>query len=239
MSSRMVGAVGGAALSCALTVGAAPVQNGDFESGDLGGWTVARTVAMAPTGSIYEPLAGSFSVALVAVSAMPWPGTPNYCDIDVWNVTCPQPLPFERVGGPALTYGSGPGPVRRGGEIGQDVTVLAGDVITWDWRLFGEAEIDDLWDYGFFTASNGTSLDIVRFASLTTGSGSYSFAEGGLWTISFSLSQGSDNWYYSVVELDNIHLARVPEPASVWLSLFGIGLLWSMRRRAAGIHVAG
>lgn len=137
-----------------------------------------------------------------------------------------------------MTYESGPGPVRRGGEIGQDVTVQAGDVLRWDWRLFGEAAIDDIWDHGFFTASNGSTLDIVRFASRATGSASYSFARGGIWTISFSLSQGSDNWYYSVVELDNIHLASVPEPTSAWLALFGIGLLWSIRRRASGMHAA-
>lgn len=83
MSSRMAGAVCAAALSCAQAVGAAPVQNGDFESGDLAGWPVARSGAMARTGSIYEPLAGASSIALIAVSAMPWPGTPNYCDIDV------------------------------------------------------------------------------------------------------------------------------------------------------------
>lgn len=235
MPFRMASAIGVAMLAGASAVGAAPVLNGDFETGDLGGWTVARTVAISAAGSIYEPLAGAYSVALIAVSAMPSPGTPDFCNFDVWNVACPQPLPLEPTGGPALTYGSGPGPVRRGGEIGQDLTVRSGDVLSWDWRLYGEAAIDSLWDYGFFTASNGTTLDIVPFPSLASGSGSYSFAEGGLWTVSFSLSQGSDNWYYSVVELDNIRLSSVPEPASLWLALLGLAPLLALRRRSSAV----
>lgn len=209
----------GLAWACAQAPAAPVVVNGGFESGSTTGWTVERTVAMAAAGSPYVPLAGAFSALLVAESTYTENGIAP-CDWDIWNVGCPRPLPYEATGGPALSY-DGAGPVRRGGQVGQDLTVRQYDELHWDWQVFGEAIHFDT-DFGYFQATNATTNEVMRFNTGPTGHGTYVFDSAGTWSVRFYIAQYPDNWAYSAMLLDGVELRAVPTPGSLALTLAGL-----------------
>lgn len=220
----------GLAWACAQAHAAPVVANGGFESGSAAGWTVERTVAIASVGSPYAPLAGGYSALLVAESTYTEGGVAP-CDWDIWNVGCPRPLPYVATGGPTLTY-DGAGPVRRGGQVGQDLSVRQFDELHWDWLVFGEATHFDT-DFGYFQATNATTNEVLRFSTGPDGHGTFVFDSAGIWSVRFYIAQYPDNWAYSAMLLDGVELRAVPAPGSLALAFAALVAAGVGRRLAA------
>jgi hypothetical protein len=216
----------------------ADVVNGDFETGDLTGWYSkgiffdGGTTAMARGVGGYFPMSGAASALIVAVSGAPVP--PYNCIQDIWNVNCPLPLGFSTSSAPPPSYSSGfmeNSVFRYGAYLGQDVNVVAGDVLTWNWIPGGEAQcgcggIDGA---RFFAMNADTQLFINDSQNIRT----FTFPASGKWSIYFGLYQGMDYYLYSTLELDSVKISSVPEVANTWLLLFGLSTVFFVRRSRA------
>lgn len=246
ISNRAALAVSAALMSFAAGALAAPVVNGNFEPGNLNGWTVSNRVALAERGSLYEPLQGSSSAVIVNFSEQDF--AYGSCQADPWNSSCPPPLPYVPNGGPSLTYtsftqaGFPPAGMQnmffRGSYIGQDIQVNAGDVLNWDWQMDGR---DSGIDFGRFVALNGgvySYSDVIQTGNYYGGGNfrvqnTYTFAATGLYTIYFGTVQNEDSTVSSALTLDNIRLRNVPEPATLALVCAAMaGAVTTRRRRA-------
>ena len=250
-------------------VAQASVVNGGFESGGLSGWTAvyltsqqcaggsctpdgsvshaaSPTIAMATTGSAYSPISGSASALLVQVSA--GPSSPyGGCNVDIWSVGCPQPIPFtSAVQGQLPTYFSGPtlGPrARLQTAIGQDIEILDGQSLRWSWQIFGEATLGascqypnlgegSCYDYAWFYASNGTDSIFLPFRGTSALTDEMvGFSSSGRWSIYFGVNQTTDPEIYSALLLDDVNL--VPTPSTLSLALLGLLGLLAVPRVAA------
>jgi hypothetical protein len=229
----------GLLLTVAAAAQAGGLANGNFESGNLGGWFSSGSTAIASGNAGYAPLAGSHSALVVAVSTAPVP--PYSCAVDLWNINCPQPLPFAASGAPLPTHtnfqGVGVGfAFFRGAFIGTDVAVNAGDTLSWTWQPGGEAagglfSIDE----ARFYATNGIVETRIDFDQ---GLQSFTFGSAGTWSVYFGLYQTEDPFGYSTVLLDNILLSAVPEPSGAALLGLGLLALSARRRRRAGVRFA-
>jgi PEP-CTERM motif len=213
------------------------VTNGDFESGSLTGWWGVRTAIVSPTsGSVgYYPMSGNHSALIVAMSSAPVP--PYTCANDKWNVACPQPLPFATALGPVPTYTDGFGVsvglsvFHYGSFIGQDVNVLAGETISWNWIPGGEAAPNGNVDSARFFATNGSPSSEVLIQQ-NQNLLSYTFPSAGTWSIYFGLNQSEDPRIYSTLELDSVKITPVPEPATLGMFALGaVATLWAGRRK--------
>ena len=228
--------------AAAMSAHGAAVVNGDFEGGNLSGWYASganvngSSTAIANAGNGYPALAGNNSALIVAMSL--WPLGPNVtCATDIWNVACPQPLPFSPSGAGAPTFFSQnvAGRFLRGGFIAQDVNVVAGDTLAWASQRLGEVSSGNVGNPGnvdnaFFVAFNGSTEAVVDLRGNVS---SYTFAEGGLWSIFFGVQQTEDPYVWSALKVDSIafQAAAVPEPGSLALALAAAGGLFWQRRR--------
>jgi hypothetical protein len=221
----------GLLASCLALCGQAhaDVVNGGFETGTLAGWYSSGTTAIAAAAP-YAPLAGLRSALVVAMSTAPVP--PNSCATDVWNINCPQPLPFASSGVASLTntgyQGAGVGNAFfRGGYIGQDLSVQSGDRLNWSWTVLGEAAGGSV-DGARFYATNGIVESVIDArANIQT----YSFSSGGLWTIYFGVFQTEDPFFYSALLVDSVRVSAIPESSSLALMSLGLLSLTALRRR--------
>lgn len=215
--------LGGMLLAAATWAQASGPANGNFEAGNLNGWFSSGSTAIASGSAGYAPLSGSHSALVVAVSAAPVP--PASCAVDIWNVNCPQPLPFTDSGAPLPTYtnfqGVGVGfAFFRGAFIGTDITVNAGDRLSWNWQPGGEAAGSGFSvDEARFYATNGTVEARIDFDQ---GLRTFTFGSAGTWSVYFGLFQTEDPFGYSTVLLDDILLTAVPEPSGTILLMLGL-----------------
>ncbi len=240
LSVALLGAV------AAMSAQGAAVVNGDFEGGSLNGWYASganvngSSTAIANAGNGYPALAGNNSALIVAMST--WPLSQNVtCASDIWNVACPLPVPFSPSGAGAPTFFSQnvAGRFLRGGFIAQDVNVAAGDTLEWMSQRLGEVSSGTVGNPGnvdnvFFVAFNGSTEAVVDLRGNVS---SYTFAQGGLWSIFFGVQQTEDPYVWSALKVDSIgfRAAEVPEPTSLALALAaGGGLFWQRRRRPRG-----
>ena len=245
---RVVRAILMSAVVLPLCASASQIVNGDFETGNLGGWNMFLYGAALPSAaSPWTPIQGNFSALILALSSQ----DPKYdpCAPDNWTRFCSEPLPRYTGDGTTLTYpyfslygqpGGGVPPgfpdalpyfplTREGGVIGQDITVQAGDSLTWDWKCVGECyDYDD----GWFYARSATGLASMRKDTGTLESASFTFPSGGTWSVYFGVGQYPEGWYWSGVLLDNVVLHETPEPGA--LALLGLslaGLAFTRRRK--------
>ncbi|REG19720.1 PEP-CTERM sorting domain-containing protein [Roseateles depolymerans] len=243
MKRALSAALLGAAVS--LSAQGAAVVNGDFESGTLNGWYASgafvggSSTAIVNAGNGYPALTGNQSALIVAMSLHDLNENVT-CTSDPWNINCPQPAPFSPSGAAAPTFFSQnlAGRFLRGGFIAQDVNVSAGDTLDWLSKRFGEVAVGTAGSAGnvdnaFFIASNGITEAVIDLRSSTS---SFTFGQGGLWSIYFGVQQTEDPTLYSALQVDAIALrsTEVPEPASLALVLAGGGALFWQRRRNTG-----
>jgi len=220
----------GLLVSCLALAGHAhaDVVNGGFETGTLAGWYSSGTTAIA-SATPYTPLAGLSSALVVAMSQAPVP--PYSCSTDVWNIACPQPLPFASSDIGSMTYtgyngGGANNLFRFGGFIGQDVTVQAGDTVRWSWSLFGEAAGGSI-DGARFYATNGNIESVINASANLR---SYQFAAPGLWSLYLGAYQSEDSYLYSAVLIDSVGISAIPESSSLVLMSLGLLPLIGLRR---------
>jgi hypothetical protein len=229
--------------AAALSAHGAAVVNGDFEGGSLSGWYASgsnvngSSTAIANAGNGYPALAGNNSALIVAMSLATL-GPNRTCADDIWNVACPLPIAFSPSGAGAPTFFSQnvAGRFMRGGFIAQDVNVAAGDTLDWVSQRLGEvsggifgdpSSVDNV----FFVAFNGSTEAVVDLRGNVS---SFTFAQGGLWSIYFGVQQTEDPTIWSALKVDSIafRAAEVPEPGSLALALVaGGGLFWQRRRQ--------
>ncbi|WP_431048267.1 PEP-CTERM sorting domain-containing protein [Roseateles sp. L2-2] len=228
--------------AAALSAHGAAVVNGNFEGGTLNGWYATganvngSSTAIVNAGNGYPALAGSNSALIVAMST--WPLSQNVtCASDIWNVACPLPVPFSPSGAGAPTFFSQnvAGRFLRGGFIAQDVNVAAGDTLDWLSQRLGEVASGTVGNPGnvdnaFFVAYNGSTEAVVDLRGNVS---SYTFAQGGLWSIFFGVQQTEDPYVWSALKVDSIafRAAEVPEPGSLALAFAAGGALFWQRRR--------
>ncbi len=229
------------ALSALAPRADASVVNGGFENGSLTGWTstihgsgsfappvystavlLDPTIALPFVGSAYSPITGGFSALLVTMSyAFP----PSYgdCSVDVWNIYCPQLLPFVPGGGPLPTHNiarSFEGNVLdyRPAILAQDVVVEAGQTLRWNWAALGEAANASRFLFGdnawFFATDGFETLSMLARGSTAT-SASVEFRTSGTWSVYFGVAQAQDSQGYSALLLDDVRI--VSTPGSLWL----------------------
>jgi hypothetical protein len=220
-----------ATLGSTSSTWAVSIVNGDFETRDLSGWQVSRTVAMATTGSPISPLQGGASALIVDTNG----GAGCLLASDTWNCL-PPPIPFEPAGGPALTYGTHgdyQAAFYRGSYIAQDLIVSVGQVLTFDYR-FMHPDVDGV----RFLAVNdqgATMLNVMGWyggAAMTEDVRSFNFAfdQAGKWTIYIGTYQTEDPTIYSLLEVDNVMLQSIPWPGTAPLLLAGLLGLWVASR---------
>jgi hypothetical protein len=226
-------------LVCALAtplLSYAGVINGDFETGDLTGWTLAGFGQAIGAGVGITPTQGSYQGYIET--------TGNLTD------TAPVVAASLGISGPAIAaFGAGT-PV-NGTAISQDVTVSAGDTVSFDWN-FVTAELSEpptYNDFGFFTISGLAFLLASRNSSTyntvsppagyegQTGwaTQSYTFPSAGTYTIGFGVFNVGDAGYDSALLLDSV-VIPTPEPPSIVLLALGLlaGFLRCWRYPIAG-----
>jgi hypothetical protein len=233
------------ALSVTASVNAAtePI-NGKFESGDLTGWyskgslTLESSTAIASGTAGYTQIEGVYSALIVAQSVFPFQNGGIGCEYDIWNIQCPQPLPFSPSLGPKPVHANAPfgGEVgalyKVGGYLAQDVQVTAGDTISWRWEAFGEARYpNDGLDVARFYATDGSAWKSILYSG-SNQADMFQFPTTGTWSVYFGIDQYQDGWIYSALLLDSVVVTSVPEPKRGLSLLFGLLALASLHRRA-------
>ncbi|WP_431265531.1 hypothetical protein ACQ859_09285 [Roseateles chitinivorans] len=225
----------------AMSAHGAAVVNGDFEGGSLSGWYASgsnvngSSTAIVNAGNGYPALAGNNSALIVAMSLQGL-GPNVTCASDIWNVHCPLPVQFTPSGAGAPTFFSQDvaGRFLRGGFIAQDVNVAVGDTLDWVSQRLGEVAVGGVGpgvvDNAFFVAYNGSTLAAVDLRGNVS---SYTFAQGGLWSIFIGVQQTEDPNGWSALKVDSIafRAAEVPEPDSLALAFAAGGALFWQRRR--------
>lgn len=219
---------------CALLVPhvcSAAVVNGNFETGNLSGWTpigsakvFGASVGVAPTEGVFQ----------------------GYLET-TGNFTALAPAVVASLGVPgSAILGLGAGTPTNGSGISQSLTVSAGDTLTFDWNFLTDELNEEATfnDFGFFTISGSAFLLASRngstFNTVSPPAGfdgqtdwqtqSYTFSSAGTYTLGFGVFNVGDTGHNSVLLLDAI-VIPMPEPASGALLTFGALLACAKRWR--------
>ena len=201
----------------------AAVANGDFETGNLSGWTVAGSASAQTSSFGITPPQGRYQGYIET--------TGNYTDY--------APAVLASLGvAPGDIIALGAGTPVNGTGLSQSVTVDAGDTLSFDWN-FTTAELSEppmYNDFAFYTISgtpfllasrNGSTYDTVSppagFEGQTDwATQTYTFPTAGTYTIGFGVFNVGDAGYDSALLLDSVDIpTAVPEPGSLGLLLFG------------------
>src|ERR1051326_4995753 len=214
-SSACAVALGLASSACAVT-------NGDFQTGSLSSWLHIGFTHTDNSASGVTPSQGTYDAFIY--------NTGNFA-ADISLV-----VPFLGVPGSSI-LGLGQGNPTTGSAISQDITVSAGDVLSFDWNFLTDEWNEDpqyndfaMFTIGtdpFFLASRGSThatLDLVSpppgFDGQTHWANqTYTFTAGGTYKLGFAIFNVGDAGHDSLLLVDSVSVSTVPEPASIVLSL--------------------
>lgn len=211
------------------------VTNGGFETGTLSGWT----------------LVGSGHTSTASIGVTPTAGTYQGFIETTGNFTALAPAVVTSLGvsGPAI-LGLGAGTPTNGTGLSQDVTVSAGDVLSFDWNFLTD-ELDEeatYNDFAFFTidsaafllaSRNSSTFDLVSPPAGFDGqtlwaTQNYTFTSAGVHKIGFGVFNVGDTGHNSVLLIDAVSIP-VPEPTSIVLLGGGMALaILRFGRKRAG-----
>jgi len=201
-----------------LSIEASGVVNGNFQTGDFTGWSLATdgVAGTAPDFQI-ENLAGDYSARIEA----------DYWSIPGDSLSNPQ----DNVWFDNTLYQ----------EMNLTTSVNQNLVLSFEWVFAGE---ESIFDENFLVALGNGSGDYFGadgnlgflFNPMDYGEGLYSvvldpsFANATGWTIEFQMVAGFDA-YGSYASIDNVALNAVPIPNAIILMATGIAGLLGLRRK--------
>jgi hypothetical protein len=131
----------------------------------------------------------------------------------------------------------------EGSAIKQNITVNAGDVLTFSWNfLTDEVSADPNYnDFAFFSISNINQLantydaTFFSFSLLAQETGYqsyiYNFTTDGTYTLVFGVVDVGDTTVNSALLVDNVKLTPVPEPITMLGTLMGAGFGYAAKKR--------
>jgi hypothetical protein len=208
----------------------AAVINGNFETGNLSGWSSL----------------GSAHVETAAFGVSPTEGTYDGYIETTGNFTASASaiVPFLGLTGSDI-MALGQGAPTNGTGISQDITVSAGDTLTFDWNFLTD-ELDEsatFNDFAFLTVDGSAFLLASRNTSTfnvvsppvgfdgQTGwsSDSYNFASAGTFKIGFGVFNVGDSGHNSVLLLDIVNVP-VPEPGTFVLMALALPVVFFRMR---------
>jgi hypothetical protein len=208
----------------------AAVINGNFETGNLSGWSSL----------------GSAHVETAAFGVNPTEGTYDGYIETTGNFTALASaiVPFLGLTGSDI-MALGQGAPTNGTGISQDITVSAGDTLTFDWNFLTD-ELDEsatFNDFAFLTVDGSAFLLASRNTSTfnvvsppvgfdgQTGwsSDSYNFASAGTFKIGFGVFNVGDSGHNSVLLLDIVNVP-VPEPGTFVLMALALPVVFFRMR---------
>lgn len=179
--------------------------NPSFEAGDLTGW-----IAFVPTGASISVVNGHTDTGIFAMGITSWTPTDksNFCLMESGGLGTPA-------------------------ELAQTFSVMQGDVLTFDY--FWDSQ--DFYPYNDIAIGTIVGQDTLFMESVLTDPMDYwgthwthvgyKFANSGIYTLKFSIANGSDDFLGSYLGIDNIRI--IPEPAT--MLLLGLGGVFLRRKR--------
>jgi hypothetical protein len=212
----------------------AAITNGDFETGNITGWT--------PIGAAHADTA--------AIGVAPPQGTyQGYIDnTGNFSALAPAVVASLGVSGPSIAA-LGAGTPTTGSAISQDVTVAAGNVLTFDWNFLTDEHNEGVAynDFAIFTISSAANFLASRDSTFFTlnlaspppgfdgqtnyATSTYTFPSAGTYKVGFAIFNVGDAGHNSVLLLDSIAIA-VPEPTAPTLLTLAALAMFSRRRQA-------
>lgn len=231
-----------AAVALAFAAPAQAVTNGSFESG-LAGWSAIGDVSLdnifVSQGNV-GVLLGTASVEFEDDAPQLGAGEANFSGVSaatVGTVDGVEAFIGLPMGGLDPDAANGIAAF-EGSAIKQSFAVNAGDKLSFDWQF---ATIDPwLGDYAFVTVNQTTYRlgDLASVSGVEDGIGfstpsafSYTFTESGNVTVALGVVDVQDFNGTSVLLVDNVQLAPVPEPEPYAMLLAGLGLIGGVARR--------
>jgi hypothetical protein len=207
----------------------ATLINGGFETGDFTGWTTLGETSIETSAFGSGPTEGT-SQALLSTAGAAFAGSiiEEFLGLDPGSLdklgTSLDVIPFP--GGVAT----------QGSAIRQTFTANAGDILTFDWNFLTNetALFPSLNDFSFVSISSLSALASTKFPpadpfSMTqlfqeTGFQPFSFTipTTGTYTLGIGVTDWRDTTKDSVLLVDNVQFASVPEPTSA-LAVLGFG----------------
>ena len=223
------------ALSLALAASSpAAVLNGDFSNPLTTGWSTLGDVSII-TGAAFLTTASLTSPDdAPAVS-----GSANFSGVTAEETGGPSgPEVFSGLAAGGLDPNRGAGVFAfEASVIKQTFSVLAGDILSFDWQLFTNEGANA--DYAYLTI-NGALTVLGRSADALAASSPFAnqngvatftqaFSSAGSVTVAFGIVDTGDFNNSSALRLDNVMI--VPEPTVPLFGLVTVGALGLLRRR--------
>jgi hypothetical protein len=157
-------------------------------------------------------------------------------------------VPFLDVPGSSL-LALGQGSPTTGSAISQDLTVSAGDILTFDWNFLTDEHNEGIAynDFAIFTIGNTPFFLVSRNSSFSTlnlvsppagfdgqtnwATQNYTFPSSGTFKLAFAVFNVGDAGHDSVLLVDGLTVTSVPEPGATAILIIGVAGMFFMKRR--------